>query len=128
MKQISKKLKITYWVVTALFVLPMLMSGFGYFTKGEKFIEGMTHLGYPVYLLNILGTFKILGAVAILSNFNRTLKEWAYAGFFINLLGAFASHLSVGDDASLFTPPLVILAIAGTSYALWRKTYPPVSE
>ena len=65
-------------------------------TKGMTDI--ITPLGYPLYFLYILGTWKILGVIAILIPRFKLVKEWAYAGFFFVMTGALASHLATGDD------------------------------
>ena len=60
-------------------------------------VDLITPLGYPLYLLYILGTWKILGVIAILMPRFKLLKEWAYAGFFFAMTGALVSHLASGD-------------------------------
>src|SRR6516162_3447387 len=103
------KQKLLYWIVTALFLLPMAGSA-----VLELFVGGpastaatIVHLGYPLYLLRILGLSKLLGAAAIVSGGSRTLKEWAYAGYTFDLLGAVASHLIVGDGAVALVPAVM---------------------
>ena len=68
----------------------------------------MTHLGYPVYFLTILGVWKILGVVAVLIPKFPLLKEWAYAGFFFVMSGAVFSHIAVGDSVKEIFPPLLL--------------------
>ena len=64
--------------------------------SAPEIIDALTHLGYPAYLAKILGTWKLLGVVALLAPGFRRVKEWAYAGFFFNLTGATLSHLASG--------------------------------
>ncbi len=78
------------------------------------------HLGYPLYLMRILGLAKILGAVAIVTNRSRTLAEWAYAGFVFDLVGAVASHLIVGDGP-IAVAPAVMLALVLASYRFYPR-------
>jgi hypothetical protein len=78
----------------------------------------IAHLGYPLYLMRILGLAKILGAVAIVTNRSRTLTEWAYAGYAFDLIGAVASHLVVGDGP-VAAAPAVMLALVLSSYRLY---------
>jgi hypothetical protein len=122
----TKMRKIGYWVVTALFLLPMAGSGIPELVVGH--LEGtaatFAHLGYPLYLMRILGLAKVLGAVAIVSNKSVRLKEWAYAGYTFNLLGASASHLFSGDGL-LALVPAIMLAFVLASYRLWRNDLPP---
>ena len=106
-----KKLKTWYWVATIIFALMMIMDGFGGIIQQEAGKEVLKHLGYPMYLLIIVGIAKLLGAASILQNKFKTIKEWAYAGFAINFIGAFASRAFVGDGISLLIPPLIALII-----------------
>ncbi|WGL60560.1 DoxX family protein [Pigmentibacter sp. JX0631] len=117
----SKTLRIVYWVATLPFVAVMLFSAYMYFTFSPQALDGIRSLGYPVYLLKILGTAKLLGSLAILFGFFKTLKEWAYAGFVINLLGAAASHYFVHDPIMKVCAPLFVLIFVLISYMLWKK-------
>ncbi|CAH0251525.1 MULTISPECIES: DoxX family protein [unclassified Pedobacter] len=116
-----KKLKTWYWITTIIFALMMIMDGVGGITQQEAGKEVFKHLGYPMYLLIIVGIAKLLGAVSILQNKFTTIKEWAYAGFAINFIGAFASRAFVGDGMSLLIPPLIALVIMFIPYILWKK-------
>ena len=116
-----KKLKTWYWIATIIFALMMIMDGVGGITQQEAGQEVLKHLGYPMYLLIIVGIAKLLGAASILQNKFTTIKEWAYAGFAINFIGAFASRAFVGDGISLLIPPLIALVIMFIPYILWRK-------
>jgi uncharacterized membrane protein YphA (DoxX/SURF4 family) len=116
-----KKLNTWYWIATIIFALMMIMDGFGGITQQEAGKEVLKHLGYPMYLLIIVGIAKLLGAASILQNKFVVIKEWAYAGFAINFIGAFASRAFVGDGISLLIPPLIALAIMFIPYILWKK-------
>lgn len=80
------------------------------------------HLGYPPYLLPFIGVAKILGVIAVLVPGFPRLKEWAYAGLVFDLIGAFYSHLAVGDPVSYWIFPLIALALVFGSYFFYRKT------
>lgn len=116
-----KKLKTWYWVATIIFALMMIMDGIGGIIQQEAGKEVLKHLGYPMYLLIIVGIAKLLGAASTLQNKFKTIKEWAYAGFAINFIGAFASRAFVGDGISLLIPPLIALTIMFIPYILWKK-------
>ena len=118
----AKKNRILYWVFTLLLGLPMFAGGFFYVFPPEGVVAGMVKLGYPPYLLKILGTAKMLGVLAIVVGRFRTLKEWAYAGFTFNFIGATATHVFVGDAIGTTTLPLVFLAFTFLSYYFWKKT------
>jgi len=117
-----KKLNTWYWIATIIFALMMIMDGFGGITQQEAGKEVLKHLGYPMYLLIIVGIAKLLGAAAILQNKFVAIKEWAYAGFAINFIGAFASRAFVGDGISLLIPPIIALIIMFIPYILWKKS------
>ena len=115
-----KKIKITYWTVTILFALGMLQSGIVQLMQSEGSQELMALLGYPLYVQTILGIAKILGAVVVVLKTFKTLKEWAYAGFAYDLIGAAASGAFVGEILVVIVP-LVYLAVMFLSYFLWKK-------
>ncbi len=92
----EKRNLIIYWIATALMCFGMLGSGIAQFI-GDKGMDFIIDLGYPRYFLTILGTWKILGVIAVLIPGFKLLKEWAYAGFFFAMTGAVLSHLAVGN-------------------------------
>lgn len=122
----TKRNKIIYWTLTILVLLPTAGSGFPeLFTSGPQATVQMVHaLGYPLYLLKILGLCKILGAITILADRFPRLKEWAYAGFAFDFLGATASHLFAGDSARAPFPLIFFFLLMG-SYFLWHRTKEP---
>jgi hypothetical protein len=116
-----KTIKTLYWGFTIFFAMLMLMDGYGGLSRQEAGVEVMKHLGYPVYVLTIFGIAKVLGAIAILQNRYRTLKEWAYAGFTFNFIGAFLSRSFAGDHGAELVFPFIALAIMLVPYVLWKK-------
>jgi uncharacterized membrane protein len=116
-----KAIKTTYRILTIVFALLMLMDGGAGVVKEKTGQEVMNHLHYPIYIMVITGAFKILGAIAILQNKYKTIKEWAFAGFAINFIGAFASRAFMGDAIGLLIPPLVVLAVMCVVYYFWKK-------
>jgi hypothetical protein len=78
----------------------------------------MRHLGYPAYLMTILGVWYTLAGLAVLASRLPRLKEWAYAGLVINYSGAAASHLSAGDGAGALVAPLFFTRLVLASWAL----------
>lgn len=106
----KKSHKIIYWIATGWLSLGMLSTGIVQLLQIEEEIQLMDNLGYPIYLLPLLGVWKILGVIAVLLPKSPLIKEWAYAGFFFAMTGAIVSHLSVGDEAiTLFGPTLLII-------------------
>ena len=115
----TSKVTIWYWAVTLIFTAFMLMDGIAGVMRVEGGKEVMVQLGYPLYFLTILGIGKILGAIALVQQRFRTIREWAFAGFTINFLSASASWAFVVKDP--VAVPLVALAILFTLYFLWKK-------
>lgn len=115
------KLKIAYWVPTAPLCALMIFSAWAYFQMGPQIIEGAAHTGFPLYFFKILGIAKLLGALAVLIDRFKTLKEWAYAGFTFTLISAVLTHYAVGDPLGMVASPLVVLAGFGVSYYAWKK-------
>jgi hypothetical protein len=109
--------KTAYWVLTVIFAGMMLFSSILYLRQQPPIIQAFHRLGYPDYLLGILGTAKIIGVISFIQTLFSLLKEWAYAGFTINLVAASWSHLAVGE--SIMMPFILFLVLAG-SY-IFRK-------
>ena len=97
-----------------------------YFTRDPKIVAGIDTLGYPLYLLDILGVAKIIGIIILLVPRFPRLKEWAYAGFAIDLIGAIWSHIAIGDTSSV---PFIsaFVALLAASYVTMRKLEPRFS-
>lgn len=116
-----KKHKIIFRVATGFIflfegVMPALTG------HSQMAIEGITHLGYPAYFATILVVFKVLGAcVLIFPQVPARVKEWAYAGFAIDLICASISHYVVDGAGSLGWFPLVIFGILVVSYITYHK-------
>jgi hypothetical protein len=106
---------ILYWVSTLMLSAFMLFVAFAYLTHQPKMMAAFTSLGYPSYFPDILGVAKILGVIALLVPGFPRLKEWAYAGFTFTFIGAFISHLAVGQNQEALMP-LVALGLLAISY------------
>lgn len=118
----NRSTRLAYWTLTLLVLLPTAGSGVPeLFTAGPAMVLQTYHvLGYPPYLLKILGLAKLLGAAAILYGRFPRLKEWAYAGFAFNFLGATASHILAGDRGHAPIPFVFFVLLMG-SYFLWHR-------
>lgn len=116
-----KTLNTVYWVVTVLFALMMLVDGIAGLSQQKEGQEAFRQLGYPLYVMTIVGTAKILGAIALLQNKFSLLKEWAFAGFAINFVGASASWAFVGAEIFFVIFPLIMLLVMLLVYGLWKK-------
>ncbi|PKD20841.1 DoxX-like family protein [Salegentibacter salinarum] len=111
-----KQKKIIYWIATIWLALGMLSTGIVQLIKMEEEVASMNSLGYPPYLLYILGVWKILGTIVILIPKAPLVKEWAYAGFFFVMTGAAISHLMVRDEIITLFGPLLLLVLTIISW------------
>ncbi len=112
----SKRNKIIYWVATIWLSLGMVSSGLVQLLAIDEEVALMNRLGYPRYLLLLLGISKLFGVIAVLIPRFTMIKEWAYAGFFFIMAGAIFSHLAVGDPAIEFFGPTLLLVLTLTSW------------
>ena len=119
----TKRNKVIYWISTLWLASGMLATGIQQLLRmkvegavSPPGVEGITHLGYPVYFLTILGIWKILGVVALLAPRKPLVKEWAYAGFFFTMSGAIFSHIAVGDPLKELFPSSLLLVLTVVSW------------
>lgn len=112
----TKRNKIIYWVATIWLSLGMLSGGIVQLIRLNEETVMMDKLGYPPYLLTILGVWKIAGVIAILVPGFVLVKEWAYAGFFFTMTGALCSHLVVGDEAQSYFGPVLLIVLTLVSW------------
>ena len=116
-----KTKKIIYWIATGLLCLFMLAAAGMYIFNHQAVTEIFEKLGYPAYIVYPLAIAKILGVTAILTNYSKTLKEWAYAGFFFDFILALSAHLAAGDGE--FVPAIVALILLAVSYIFDKQVY-----
>lgn len=111
-----------YWTATSVIAAEGAVGGAMDLLHLPPFFPVLLDLGYPAYLATILGIAKILATLVILAPKLPRLKEWAYAGILINMVGAAASHVAVRDTPDNLIAPLALAAIALASWALRPPT------
>jgi hypothetical protein len=111
-----------YWTVTAVVVGECAVGGTMDLLRMAPFYPVLIDLGYPGYLSTILGTAKILAGIVVLAPGLPRLKEWAYAGVLINMLGAIASHAALHRSISNLYAPAAFAGLALLSWALRPPT------
>ena len=125
----AQRIRLAAYLLATVIVLSESIAGAQWDLSRNDYVrDTFAHLGYPLYLLTILGVWKLLGILAIAVPGFPRLKQWAYAGMFLTYSGAFLSHLAVGDPASAWAGPLGFAAITLVSWALWpwvRRTPAP---
>ncbi|HEY1340871.1 MAG TPA: DoxX family protein [Bryobacteraceae bacterium] len=110
---------IFYWMVTALFCLQMGFTAWAQL-RLPQVAESFTHLGFPAYFRVELSWAKLLGVALLLAPAPPRLKEWAYAGFAINLASALIAHLAVGDGPEAWVFAAATAVLWALSYFFWR--------
>lgn len=116
------KNKIIYWIATGLLSILMLAAATMYFVNTEGIESIFLSLGYPARMVIPLAVLKILGVIAIVSNKNQTLKEWAYFGFLIDYSLALEGHLAIQDGEHLAA--VIALILLMISYTYNKKIIP----
>ena len=112
----KKRDKIIYWIATLWLALGMAVTGGVQLTHQPADVELMARLGYPVYFLTILGTWKLLGVIAVLVPKFPLIKEWTYAGFFFAMSGAVFSHMASGSAALDYFGPALLIVLTVVSW------------
>src|SRR3954451_15805449 len=116
----TKRIAVGFWIVTALFCLQMSFTAYAQL-RLPQVADAFIHLGFPAYFRVELSLAKLLGVVLILAPVPARLKEWAYAGFAINLASALIAHISVGDGPEAWGWAAATGVLLGISYFLWRR-------
>lgn len=114
--------KILYWLSTVVLTGIMVFSVYNYLFNYQVIIGFFEHLGFPVYLIYPLAIAKVLGLIAVWGNFSKSLREWAYCGFFFNTLLAFAAHYIIDKSGYLFA--VIALSATLVSYFTAKKVRP----
>ena len=109
---------IGYWLTTILGPTSFVIGAVLGLRQSPEVVDGIHHLGYPLYFVALLSVWKLLGAVVITAPGLPRVKEWAYAGFVFDLTAAAISHAAVGDAVIDIVSPLIFLALVGASYVL----------
>jgi ABC-type enterobactin transport system permease subunit len=109
-----------YWVSTSLLAAGMMLAGVQELLHAPDLLEGARRLGYPDYVLTLLGTAKLVGAPLLLVQRFPRLKEWVYAGFAFDFGGAIFSHTASGDTLVQTLPAVSCAALLAVSYWFHR--------
>lgn len=125
---------IAYWTVTLLLGAALMLSGIGQLMQYGGNVELVTNLGYPLYILTILGVWKVLRVISLIMPGFPRLKEWAHAGIFFLMTGAALSHAFANDYGNYGFSIILPLIYAALNIASWalrprsrKLSYPPNS-
>lgn len=116
----DRRITIGFWVVTALFCLQMAFTAYAQLTLPQV-SDAFAHLGFPAYFRVEVSWAKLVGVLVLLAPAPARLKEWAYAGFAIDLASAIIAHLSVGDGPEAWGWAAATGVLWALSYFLWRR-------
>ncbi|KZS39681.1 hypothetical protein AWE51_08500 [Aquimarina aggregata] len=114
-------MKIVYWIATVALCAIMLYSAQMYFFNTEMVKGFFESFNYPTYIVIPLAVAKLLGIAAILTNKIKWVKEWAYAGFFFDLVLANLAHANAGHPIGFSVYAIVLLIV---SYVAGKKVRP----
>jgi hypothetical protein len=113
-----KRMSVAYWVCTGLVAFFIGSGGLAQALQVPDVVQGVVALGFPVYFVVLIGTWKVLGSIAILVPGLPHVKEWAYAGIMFDLTGAAAASLATDSVWWHAAAPLSIAALLAASWAL----------
>jgi hypothetical protein len=116
----SKATVIGFWIVTALFCLQMGFTAYAQLSLPQV-ADAFAHLGFPAYFRVELSWAKLIGVALLLAPVPWRLKEWAYAGFAIDIASAIIAHVAVGDGPEAWGWAAFTGLLWGGSYFLWRR-------
>jgi hypothetical protein len=106
-----------YWLSTVAVALAVGPGGVAQALRAPQVVDGISHLGYPLHFIVLLGVWKALGAIALLVPGFALVKEWAYAGLFFDLSGAVVA-IAARDELRHIALPVVLVALLVTSWVL----------
>jgi hypothetical protein len=115
-----KSVTIGYWIATGLFCLQMTFTAYAGL-RLPQVVEAFTRLGFPGYFRVELSWAKLLGVVLLLAPVPPRVKEWAYAGFAIDLVSAVIAHVAVGEGPEAWGWAAGAGVILGLSYFFLRR-------
>lgn len=118
-----KTINILYWVFTILFAALMIFSSYGSILVNED-AKTLIHdqLGYPLYFIPFTGYAKVIGAIVILIPGLKTIKEWAYAGLFFDLVAVVYSGIALSGKIDPAMAFMLVWFVPGIlSYIFWKK-------
>ena len=122
----SKATAVGFWIVTALFCLQIGFTAYAQL-RLPQVSAAFTHLGFPAYFRVENSWAKLVGIAVLLAPVPARLKEWAYAGFAIDLGSALVAHFAVGDGPQAWGWAAATAVLWGLSYLFWRGRQAPLA-
>ncbi|HEX2736252.1 MAG TPA: DoxX family protein [Polyangiaceae bacterium] len=117
----TKTKLIAFWIATGLFCLQMSFTAYAQLSLPQV-AQAFAHLGFPDYFRVELSWAKVLGVALLLAPAPARLKEWAYAGFAIDIASAVIAHIAVGDGVAAWGWAAGTGVLWALSYVFWRAS------
>ena len=124
----SKGLVAAFWIFTALFCLEMTFTAYYELLRLPEAAQAFSRLGFSAASFRVELSWAMVAGVAALlipmfpaRGAIYVIKEWAYAGFAINLVSALIAHLSISDRPAALVPSATTSVLWGLSYFFWRR-------
>jgi predicted lysophospholipase L1 biosynthesis ABC-type transport system permease subunit len=92
-----KSNKIIYSITLGIFAVAVIGAVLNSIINYDSVVATFQTLGYPTYLIHLLGVAQIIGLALIVLNKDNLLVEWVYACFFMNFILGFIAHLSTNS-------------------------------
>tara|TARA_R110000868_G_scaffold267219_2_gene526510 strand:- start:471 stop:878 length:408 start_codon:yes stop_codon:yes gene_type:complete len=108
-----------YYIALGLFAIAVIGSIINSIVNFDTVAVTFTKLGYPIYLINLLGVFQSIGLLMIVFNKSHWSLEWIYAGFFMNYTLGAISHLAIKDGNG--ASAVVCIVLLFVTYIQSRK-------
>jgi hypothetical protein len=122
-RSIPRAVTVAFWIFTGLFCLEMSFTAYWELMQLPAAAQAFARLGFSADAFRIeLSWAKVVGVAALLVPMvPARLKEWAYAGFAINLVSAIIAHLSIHDRPAALAPSSITSVLWVGSYYFWRR-------
>ena len=134
-KKASRALVTGFWIFTALFCLEMIFTAYYELLVLPQAAQAFTRLGFPAASFRVeLSWAKVAGVAALLvpmvpaRGVMYVIKEWAYAGFAINLISALIAHLSIHDRPQALAPSAITSVLWALSYFFFCRLQTRLTE
>jgi DoxX-like protein len=121
---LPRAITVAFWVATALFCLEMSFTAYWELAVQPQAAQAFARLGFTADAFRVeLSLAKVVGVLALLFPVPARIKEWAYAGFAINLVSALIAHSAIHDRPAAFVPSSVTSLLWVLSYFFWRRVH-----
>ena len=114
-----KNLKTYYVISLVIFSLAMLGAVLNSAINYDAIVLKIIKLGNPAYMVQVIGTAQVIGISILILNRTNWIREWAYAGFFMNLVFGIIAHLLAKDGNGATAVACSILLLI--NYVMYKK-------